>query len=97
MKVVWTDEADNDLKTLAEYIAIRSPTTAESTIRRLMLAADALGDFPQLGRIVAEFDSPRVREILEHPYRIIYAITPSAIEILAVIHGSRDHKNRSGD
>ena len=41
------------------------------------------------GRTVAEYDAEDIREIIEKPYRIIYRIKPTRIEVLAVIHGAQ--------
>ena len=59
-----------------------------------MLAADALGDFPLMGRIVPELRDDR-REVIEKPYRIIYRPTETQVEILAVVHGARGDLERA--
>jgi len=42
--------------------------------------------------MVPEYELNEVREVLEWPYRIIYLIEPARarVEVLAVIHGSRN-------
>jgi toxin ParE1/3/4 len=49
-----------------------------------------LGDFPEMGKRFSESAEPSHRQIIEKPYRIIYPILESQVEILAVIHGARD-------
>jgi plasmid stabilization system protein ParE len=47
-------------------------------------------DFPQLGRVVPEFEHQAVREIVEPPYRIIYRVLhEDEIHILTIHHGAR--------
>jgi plasmid stabilization system protein ParE len=41
------------------------------------------------GRTVPEFQVGQLREVFEHPYRIIYRIRPDRIDIIAVVHMSR--------
>ncbi len=88
MKVIWTVAARQHLHTIHAYLAMHSPTFAVRMIDRIVLAADRLGDFPMMGRVVPERNDPNKREILEKSYRIIYRITQD-IEILAVLHGAR--------
>lgn len=55
----------------------------------LIRRSEQVGSFPQSGRIVPEFETEKIREIFEEPYRIIYYIKLDQIDILAVIQGSR--------
>ncbi|MGY6554169.1 MAG: type II toxin-antitoxin system RelE/ParE family toxin [Wenzhouxiangella sp.] len=56
---------------------------------------DKLVDFPRIGREVPEAsDVPEeVRELIHQGYRIVYWIVVDRIQILAVIHGTRDITN----
>lgn len=44
-----------------------------------------------MGRVVPEYDEPRVRELIVTPFRVIYLTDSGAgtVRVLAVIHGSR--------
>jgi toxin ParE1/3/4 len=88
MKVIWSATALRHLDTIYAYLEPQSETYALQTVNRLVLAADTLGDFPDMGRKVPEFNDHR-REIIEKPYRIIYSSSEVYVEILAVVHGSR--------
>jgi toxin ParE1/3/4 len=44
-----------------------------------------IADRPTSGRVVSEYRDPRVRQLLERPYRIM----PDRIDVVAVIHGAR--------
>jgi len=48
-----------------------------------------IGQYPNAGRIVHEFNNERVRERFVFDYRIIYEIRSNDILILGVIHGAR--------
>ena len=45
--------------------------------------------FPDLGRVVPEFDDPALRERFFYSYRVIYKVEPHRVLIVAVIHGRR--------
>lgn len=50
---------------------------------------------PEVGKIVDEFKTPTIREIIEGNYRIIYSIVSAKeINILLIHHGARDLKRR---
>jgi plasmid stabilization system protein ParE len=42
-----------------------------------------------MGGKVPEYDADDVREVLEHPYRIIYQVLADQVDILAVVHGAQ--------
>ena len=90
MKVVWTEAATRHLETIYAYLEVNSAFYAANIVNRLVLAADSLGDFPEMGHRFSESPDPSHRQIIQKPYRIIYRILKSQIEILAVIHGARD-------
>lgn len=90
MRVVWTQAADNNLQAIYDYIAHTSPDYARRMIEKLTARADQIATFPLSGRIVPEFHFGQLREIFERPYRIIYRIRPDSIDIITVVHMSRD-------
>ena len=55
-------------------------------VDRLTKRSEQIADFPLSGRQVPEYDSPELREIFEGPYRIIYRILPTRIDVIAVVH-----------
>jgi toxin ParE1/3/4 len=89
VKVVWTDTALNNLRTIHSYIAQNSSEYAKRTVDRLTRRSEQIADFPLSGRVVPEFNVGQIRELLERPYRIIYHIRPDRIEIVGVVHMSR--------
>ncbi len=90
MKIIWTEPAVDDLEAIHNYIEKDSEIYAISFIEKIFDAIDKLADFPKIGRKVPEANNPDVREILFQNYRIIYRIHHDSIQIIAVIHGSRD-------
>ena len=90
MKILWTEPAIEDLRSLHSYIAKDSVDYASSFVERIILSVDKLVDFPRIGRMVPEADQETIRELLYHNYRIIYRIKNELIEILTVVHGRQD-------
>ena len=89
MKVYWTQTAVENLSAIYTYISPNSPQYAARVIDRLTRRSEQIANFPLSGRIVPEFATQEIREIIEGAYRIIYYIKSGEIEVLAVIHGSQ--------
>ena len=92
MKVVWTEPAFNQLKSIHKYISQTSVEYADRMVDRITRRSVQIAEHPLSGRVVPEFGSGQVREIIERPYRIIYHILPDQIEVLSVLHGAQDLK-----
>ena len=54
-----------------------------------------IAEFSYSGRKVLEYDVDHIREIIEGSFRIIYAIKPDQIDVLAVIHAAMDVLGKS--
>jgi len=93
MKVIWTDPAIEDLRALRDYIGRDSDFYAADMVEQMVLSVEKLLQFPRMGRVVPETQDESIRELLHQNYRIIYRITGERIEILTIIHGSRDLTN----
>ena len=89
MKVFWTETAINHLSSIYNYISQTSPQYAQIIVERLTRRSEQIADFPLSGRMVPEFETKQIREIIEGSYRIIYYIKSEQIDILAVLHGSQ--------
>ena len=91
MQIEWTDPALEDLKIIRDYIAKDSPFYARNFIERLFDATTRLEDFPKSGRPVPEAEGrDDIREVIYQGYRIIYLLLTDRLQVIAVIHGSRD-------
>ncbi len=86
MRVVWTDRAKARLRKIRDYIAQEAPQAADQVARGLLLRSRQIEVVPRSGRVVPEYARDDIRELLERPYRIIYAILPNRIDVIAVMH-----------
>ncbi len=89
-EVVWTERALNDLQAIYLFMARDAPEYARLVNRRLYQATTRLVDFPRSGRVVSEWDSEDVRELIAQSYRIIYRamLDQDRVEILLIHHGA---------
>jgi len=90
-KLIWSPISRDDLRDIVRFIARDNPARAESFGYELMRRTDILQEQPEAGRIVPEYRSPRIREIIFRPYRIIYRVNieQKLVEIARVWHAAR--------
>jgi addiction module RelE/StbE family toxin len=94
VRVNWTDPALDALNAIDEYISRDAPVYAQRFIEHLLAAVDRLEQFPLSGRPVPETRLDAIREIIFQNYRIIYwLVSDERIDIISVVHGSRDLGN----
>ena len=60
-------------------------------VRRIRIAAGRLAGQPQMGRVVPEYEDPRIRALIVSSYRVIYRYDAerNLVSVVAVIHGRR--------
>ena len=82
-------EAEEDLKSIREYIAVDSSDTAQKIVLIIMsFVAEQLGTFPRSGRVGRVSDTYEVL-VPKLPYCIPYRLKGGTVEILRVYHTSR--------
>jgi addiction module RelE/StbE family toxin len=89
VKVVWTDLAIADLKSIHEYISRDSKFYADRFIDKLINRVDQLENYSLSGRVVPEFGKEDIRELIEGNYRIIFRVNANHIGIVRVHHSAR--------
>ena len=88
MKLVYTDEAIDDLKRLREFIAVHNPTAAARIATELVGKIELLPGFPKIGTPVEMAPVPEsVRDMVFGKYVVRYSVHASAIIILRIWHG----------
>ena len=89
VEIVWTEVAIDDLRSIHDYVSKDSAIYAERLIEKLIARVEQLNQFPNAGRVVPEFDSPVIRELIEGNYRIIYQINSQVVFIIRIHHSAR--------
>jgi toxin ParE1/3/4 len=96
MLVNWTDPALEDLDGVYEFIARDSPYYADNFVQQIIDSVTRLEQelFRESGRAVPEAKREDIREVIFQGYRSIYwLVNEQQIDILAVVHSSRDLTN----
>ncbi|NCD35424.1 MAG: type II toxin-antitoxin system RelE/ParE family toxin [Spartobacteria bacterium] len=92
-QVTWAAVAKNDLKTIIEYIATDSPDDALRLLKKIRQKANDLCTIPDRGRIVPELKNNGIhtyRELIIHPWRILYRTSKTKVFVLSVIDSRRN-------
>ncbi|SQI43326.1 Toxin RelE2 [Leminorella richardii] len=88
MWVEWTDDAQEELWAIIDYIDDYNSQAAFQLYRDIIAATEALLSYPyrhRQGRVLS------TREIVVHPnYIVVYRIS-DRIEILSVLHAKREY------
>lgn len=89
-RVTFAESAVVDLEAMRAWYADRQvPEVGERLLREIVAAAERLADYPESGRVVPEFDDPRLREIIHPPFRIVYRLDPEGSRVVRVWRGER--------
>jgi toxin ParE1/3/4 len=91
MRLIVREEAARDLDDILDWISQDNPNAAVAVIRRIRNRFDLLLH-PELAHMGRPGRDEGTRELIEHPYIIVYEVNEEAGEviILAVFHGARN-------
>jgi addiction module RelE/StbE family toxin len=92
VKVIWTEFAVEDLRSIHAYISQDSKVYADKFIEKIISRVEQLETHPKSGRVVPEFNVETLRELIEGNYRIIYKVNSDFIGIVRVHHSARQLK-----
>lgn len=84
-----TRDASNDLGEIARYLATENPTAAQGLLDRIEERCRSLAEMPETGRLRGEL-APNLRSVAVGNYVIFYRPDDEGIQIIRVLHGSRD-------
>ena len=91
-KIIQSKLSLIDLEAIIEYYYPLNKKTAARYYKGIMSRIKKLIRFPEMGRIVPEFEEEfydKYRELIYENYRIIYRIDVDKIYILRIIDGRR--------
>lgn len=94
-KLVWSEEALEDIESIATYIEKDSPIYAKAVVSKFFETVNILRTNPNLGRTVPEINDKKIREMFIYSYRLIYKIDIDTILLVAVVHGKRLLENHN--
>jgi toxin ParE1/3/4 len=88
VRLEWTDPAIDDIDRIYSYIAHFNTTAASRLATEIVVAADRLAVFPNIGRVGRVVGTREVATVW--PYVLVYEVTSNAVRVLRVWHGAQD-------
>ena len=88
-RVEWTDAAIDDLNGIKAYLSQVSPELAQDCLRKLILSAHWLCDYPYAGPLIG-YRKWRKWKPKGQSYILIYKPDPTGISIVRVRHERND-------
>ena len=89
--------AAQDLLAIIEYIANDSPEAAGRVLDKIEKELARLAEFPGLGHKREDLTGRPVRFWSIHRYLVVYQPDRDPLEILRILHGSRDVRSELAD
>jgi len=90
VEISFADSALVDLEdVLAYYREQQVPRLGEKLVGTIITDIELLGEQPDMGRIVPEFDLQYLRELIRPPFRIVYRRDRNKIRIVRVWRSER--------
>jgi len=91
MKVVFDEDALDDLQNIFAWIAKDNPSAAASLVRRIFDKTERLAN-SQLSYMGRKGRDAGTHELLEGPYIIVYEVFKrrKLVRILSIVHGARE-------
>jgi addiction module RelE/StbE family toxin len=88
-KINWTEEAEDWLKNIHDYIAQDNKDAAIRVVHSIYQRVEVLNDFPLIGQRLLDWPDRHIRVLLYGHYRIAYLTKDDeTIDILGVFHGA---------
>ncbi|MBC8153817.1 MAG: type II toxin-antitoxin system RelE/ParE family toxin [Bacteroidetes bacterium] len=72
MTLSWNDEARGEMLDIYSHLFDLSPTLAEAWADELEKKQALLETFPEIGRLVPDYNTSFIREVFVKRYRLIY-------------------------
>jgi len=90
MKIFFSESTLSDLEEIKEhYLSEGAPHIGESFVVSIIEHTETLLDNPDIGRMVPEFQEPKIRELIHPPFRIVYLRESSSIHVVRVWRSER--------
>ena len=90
MKVVYAEQARQDISSIYDFLLNRSPAVAPQVEAMIRAQCERLADFPKSGAPTTRKGIRRL-PLVRYPYTIFYGLEPNGyiVEVLRVVHGAR--------
>lgn len=88
-KLILTNDAKIDVIEISEWYEIRTAGTGERFLTALDEKFDSICGNPELHSLISK-TGIRKSKLEKWPYQVFFAHSPHLIEVIAIIHTSRD-------
>ncbi len=90
MKILFAQSALDDLEDVLEYYREQQvPHVGERLVSSVIKDIELLGEQPDMGRIVPEFELKYLRELIRPPFRIVYRRDRNKVRIVRIWRSER--------
>ena len=90
LSIRFSDSAVSDLEELVGWSESRGvPDVGRRIAAEIVARIESLGDLPDSGRIVPEFNQPAIRELIHPPFRIVYRRGAAHVQVVRVWRSER--------
>lgn len=95
MKITWSTNAKQDIKSIYDYIFTDSPSTADKIITKITDTISHIASFPDIGKTIPLDieQSENYQQIVVEYWSIIYLSESNNIKIITIIDTRRDLKD----
>jgi toxin ParE1/3/4 len=83
-EVLWKDSAREEVRDIYSYLFDVSPKMAENWADELAKKLRYIVQFPEMGRIVPDYQLSEIREVFVGRYRMLYSTQQEVPRILAI-------------
>jgi toxin ParE1/3/4 len=88
--VTFAESAVADIEQILEwYREQQVPDVGKKIVSEIVAKAEALQDYPDMGRVVPEFGRDNLRESIHSPFRIVYKRDANCVRIVRVWRSER--------
>ncbi|RLJ22883.1 addiction module toxin RelE [bacterium endosymbiont of Escarpia laminata] len=90
MKISISNSAFSDLEAIKEYYLEEGvPHIGDEFISAIIEHIQTLEKHPDIGRLVPEFKTPKIRELIHSSFRIVYLREKASIHVVRVWRSER--------
>jgi plasmid stabilization system protein ParE len=90
VKIHLTGSAINDLQEIQVYYEEQLvPQAGKRLVKEILTREETLTDNPDIGRLVPEFNSENIRELIQKPFRVVYLRESASIFVVRVWRSER--------
>lgn len=89
-RLEFARSARDDLRDIMDWYASQGvPHVGARLVVEILDLARQLGEFPDCGKVVPEFDMPWLRELQHPPFRVVYRRDEGSVTVIRVRRSER--------